>query len=267
MMNFTKRFLFAALLVFVTQANAQKGAFCGIKNTAFVAGEKVTMKVFYNAAGAYIGAGEATFTTAIERLNGKAVYHCIGEGKTFPFFDKFFKVRDRYESYIDTATMSPIKFLRNVEEGKTKIYNNVTFNQTANTAVSTNGVFKISDCMQDVVSSMYYARNINWNKYKVGDKIPFDMFLDDEVYHLYIRYLGKEKIKTQYGRFNAIKFKPLLIKGTIFDGGEKLTAWVSDDPNHLILRVESPISVGNVKIDMMGYSGLRYPLTSLINFR
>jgi hypothetical protein len=203
----------------------------------------------------------------MERFNGKPVYHCIGEGKTYSFFDNFFKVRDRYESYIDTVTMSPIKFIRNVEEGKIKIYNNVTFNQTTNTAVSTKGVFKISDCMQDVVSAMYYARNINWNKYKAGDKIPFDMFLDDEIYHLYIRYLGKEKIKTQYGKFNAIKFKPLLIKGTMFEGGEKMTAWVSDDPNHVILRVESPISVGNVKVDMMSYSGLRYPLSSLVSFR
>ena len=121
--------------------------------------------------------------------------------------------------------------------------------------------------MQDVVSAVYYARNIDFNKYKPGDKIPFDMFLDDEIYHLYIRYIGKEKIKTRYGKFNAIKFKPLLVKGTIFEGGEKMNAWVSDDPNHLLLRVESPISVGSIKVDMMGYSNLRYPLTSLIGFR
>ena len=268
MKNSTKLFftVFGCLL-FTHFSFAQKGEFCGIRNTAFKPGEKIVMKVYYNAMGAYIAAGEASFTTALERFNGKPVYHCVGEGKTYSFFDNFFKVRDRYESYIDTASMSPIKFIRNVEEGKVKIYNNVTFNQSSNTAVSTNGVFKISDCMQDVVSAMYYARNINWNKYKPGDKIPFDMFLDDEVYHLYIRYLGKEKIKTQYGKFNAIKFKPLLIKGTMFEGGEKMTAWVSDDPNRVILRVESPISVGNVKVDMMGYSGLRYPMTSLVSFR
>ena len=69
----------------------------------------------------------------------------------------------------------------------TKIYNNVTFNHNAGTAVSTNGVFKITSCIQDVMSSIYYARNINFDKYKPGDKIPFDMFLDDEVYHLYMR--------------------------------------------------------------------------------
>lgn len=241
--------------------------YCGVRNTAFKADEVVTMKVFYNAMGAYIGAGEATFSTSLERYNGKPVYHCVGEGKSYSFFDKFFKVRDRYESYIDTANLTPYKFIRNVDEGGYKKYNNVTFNQTAGTAVSTNGVFKVTNCIQDVVSAVYYARNIDFSKYKVNDKIPFDMFLDDEVYHLYIRYLGKEKIKTRYGKFNAIKFKPLLIKGTIFEGGEKMNAWISDDPNHLLLRVESPIAVGSIKVDMMGYKNLRYPLTSLISVK
>jgi len=240
---------------------------CKIRNSAFIAGEHVMMKVFYSTLGMYVGAGEANFTTTLERFNGKPVYHFVGDGKTYSFFDNFFKVRDRYESFTDTATMLPYKFIRNIDEGGYKKYNNVTFNHEANTAVSTNGVFKTSDCIQDVVSAVYYARNIDFNKYKVDDKIPFDMFLDDEVYHLYIRYLGKEVIKTRYGKFNAIRIKPLLIKGTIFEGGEKMNAWFSDDANHLLLRVESPIAVGSIKVDMMKYENLRYPLTSLISQR
>ena len=246
---------------------AGKNDFCGIKNSAYKEGEVITFKVFYSTLGAYIGAGEATFTTTLERFNGKTVYHHVGEGKTFSFFDNFFKVRDKYESYVDTATLLPYKFVRNIEEGSYKKYNNVTFNQEANTAASTKGVFSITDCMQDVMSSCYYARNIDFNKYKIDDKIPFDMFLDDEIYHLYMRYMGKEKIKTRYGRFNAIKIKPLLVKGTIFEGGEKMTAWISDDPNHIILRVESPISVGSIKVDMMNYRNLRYPLSSFRGLR
>ncbi|HMO62155.1 MAG TPA: DUF3108 domain-containing protein [Ferruginibacter sp.] len=246
----------------------QGDIFCGIKNNAFKAGETVTMKIFYNAAGVYIGAGEAVFTTTLERFNGRQTYHCVAEGKSYTFFDKFFKVRDRYESYIDTATMLPVKFIRNVDEGGYKIYNNVTFNHSVGTAVSTNGVYKTTNCIQDAISSVYYARNIDFSRYKVNDKIPFDLFLDDEVHHLYLRYLGKEVIKTRYGKFRAIKFKPLLVKGATFaEGGEKMTAWVSDDPNRLLLRVESPIAVGTIKVDMYGYSNLRYPLTSLISVR
>lgn len=240
---------------------------CKMRNNAFKADEEIRMKVFYNTLGMYIGAGEAVFTTSLERFNGKTVYHLQGEGKTYSAFDNFFKVRDKYESYVDTANLLPYKFVRNVDEGGYKKYNNVTFNQEANTAISTNGVFKVTNCIQDVVSMVYYARNIDFDNYKVDDKIPFDMFLDDEVYHLYIRYMGKEKIKTRYGRFNAIKIKPLLIKGTIFEGGEKMTAWLSDDPNHLLLRVESPIAVGSIKVDMMSYKNLRHKLTSFLGLR
>ena len=240
---------------------------CSIRNTAFKADEEIKMKVFYSTLGMYVGAGEATFTSSLERYNGKPVYHLVGVGSTYSFFDGFFKVRDRYESYVDTTNLLPYKFVRNIDEGGYKKYNNVTFNHTANTAVSTNGVFKVTDCIQDVVSMVYYARNINFDKYKVDDKILFDMFLDDEVFHMYIRYMGKETIKTRYGKFNAIKIKPLLIKGTIFEGGEKMTAWLSDDPNHVLLRAESPIAVGSIKVDMMGYKNLRYPLSSLIKTR
>ena len=114
-------FLFTALSAFTTQTTGDD--FCGMKNKSFQAGETVTMRVFYSTLGMYLSAGEATFTTSLERFNGKTAYHCIGDGKSFPFFDKFFKVRDRYESYIDTATMLPMKFIRNVDEGGYKKYN------------------------------------------------------------------------------------------------------------------------------------------------
>ena len=64
-----------------------------------------------------------------------------------------------------------------------------------------------------------------------------------------------------------IKFKPLLIKGTIFEGGEKMTVWVSDDGNRIPVRIESPISVGSIKVDMIYNRNLRHQLTSLISLR
>lgn len=239
--------------------------FCGVRNSAFQYNETITYKVFYTLAGVYIGAGEAVFTTALENINGRTVYHVTGDGKTYSFYDNFYRVRDKYETYIDTSTMQPLKFVRNVDEGGFKIYENVTFNKSTDAAVTNKGVFKVPACVQDVLSAIYYARNIDFSKLRADDKIPFSMFLDNQVYNLYIRYLGKEVIKTKYGKFRAIKFKPLLIKGTIFEGGEKMTVWVSDDPNHIPLRVESPISVGSVKVDMMDFRNRRSPLSSLLD--
>lgn len=253
---------------FANLTNRQTGDdFCGIVNRTFITGERINFKVFYSVVGIYLEAGSAQFSLNREVLNNKPVYHVIGDGYSNPRYDWIFKVRDRYETYIDTMTLKPYKFVRNVDEGGYKKYENVTFNHSAGTAVTTNGTFKVPSCVQDVLSAVYYARNIDYSKYKPDDKIPFDMFIDDEVNHLFIRYVGKEEIKTRYGKFRAIKIKPLLIKGTIFEGGEKMSVWVSDDQNKIPLRIESPISVGSVKVDMMGYGNLRYPLTSRVSFR
>ncbi len=240
--------------------------FCGLRNHAFKAGEILTYSIFYSVAGIYVNAGTASFTTTLERLGNVPVYHVVGAGNSNSSYDFLFKVRDRYESFFDTATLQPYKFIRRVNEGNYTKYENITFNQKTNTAVSSEGTFNVPTCIQDVISAVYYARNINFDNYKVNDLIPFNMFLDNEVYNLHIRYLGKEKIKTKYGKFRSIKFKPLLVKGTIFEGGEKMTVWVSDDGNHIPLRIESPIKVGSIKVDMMEYRNNRYPLSSLISF-
>ena len=240
--------------------------FCrGLHNTAFQAGETLTYKVYYTLAGVYAAAGECSFNTALERFEGKSVYHVVAEGKTYPFYDKFFRVRDKYESYIDTGTLQPYKFIRNVDEGGYKTYENVTFVKAAHTAITNAGVFPVPDCIQDVLSAIFYARNIDFNHHKPGDKILFDMFLDRQVNHLYVRYLGKETIRTKYAKFRTVKFKPLLVKGTMFEGGEKMTVWVTDDPNHIAVRIESPITVGKISVDMSAHKNPRYPLSSMVD--
>ncbi|RYZ49430.1 MAG: DUF3108 domain-containing protein, partial [Sphingobacteriales bacterium] len=218
--------------------------FCKGKNTSFLAGEQLFYKVYYNMGRIWVGAGEVSFSVNAEKMQGRNVYHIIGDGRTLKSYEWFYKVRDRYESYVDMETLLPVRFIRNVNEGGFKIYNNVSFNHVVGKATTQNATYKIPRCVQDVLSAIYYARNIDYSKYTPGAKIPFSMFLDDQVYNLYIRYLGKERIETKYGTFNTIKFSPLLINGTIFKGGEKMTVWVTDDQNHVPVRIDSPITVG-----------------------
>lgn len=250
-----------------TKGPAPQGDICGARNVTTQDGEQIMYIVYYTVAGIYVNAGNATFSNSVERLNGKPVFHITATGATNSKYDWIFKVRDKYESYIDTTTMQPLKFVRDINEGGYKHYENNTFNHNANTVVTKDGVFKVPDCVQDVISAVYCARNIDFDRYNKGDRIPFKMFLDNEVYDMYIRYLGKEEVKTKYGKFRAIKFKPLLLKGSIFEGGEKMTVWVSDDDNHIPLRIESPIVVGSVKMDMMSYRNIRYPMSSLKKFK
>src|SRR5438045_3072399 len=107
--------------------------FCGLRNTAFQSGETIEYTIFYNVIGIYVNAGSASFKTSLEKLGSKTVYHVIGDGSSNSKYDWIFKVRDKYESFFDTANLQPLKFVRNVNEGGYKKYENVTFNQQTNT--------------------------------------------------------------------------------------------------------------------------------------
>ena len=69
-MYFTKLSLLVTGFCSLSFSSDNEGL-CGFKNTAFKADESVKMKVFYSTLGMYIGAGEASFTTSLERFNGK----------------------------------------------------------------------------------------------------------------------------------------------------------------------------------------------------
>ena len=50
-------------------------------------------------------------------LNNKPVYHIVGKGVTTGAIKWFFKVEDRYESYIGQDNGLPQKFIRDIDEG------------------------------------------------------------------------------------------------------------------------------------------------------
>jgi len=263
-----------SLFAIITMANAPLPAAiktepeqkCGVTNTAFKAGEKVGFVVYYTAAKLInVTAGAGSFTTTLEKLNGRSVYHVVGEGHTLPSYEWAYKAKDTYETFMDAESMLPLKFVRNVHEGDYKKYQNVSFNRAANTAISKEGVFKIPECAHDVVSAVFWARNIDFNLLKPNvDKIPIPIFLDNENHTMFVRYLGKETITTKYGKFRTIKIKPTTIAGTIFKDDDKMIIWVTDDANRVPVRVESPIIVGKVRIDMTSFENLRNPMTALI---
>jgi len=111
---------------------------------------------------------------------------------------------------------------------------------------------------------VYAVRNLDFSNLQVNEKVYLNFFLDNELHPSYFKYLGKEIIQTRFGKFKAIKIAPLLVKGSMFEGGELMTIWVTDDDNHIPIRIETPITVGSIKADMKNYEGLRHPLTAMI---
>jgi len=228
-------------------------------NTAFKPGEVLTYRLHYG----FIDAGVAVLEVKpeIQSLSGRKMYHIVGNGYSKGSFDWFFKVRDRYETYLDSAALVPWRFVRNVDEGGYKFQQYYFFNRYTNKVnVGNNETFPIRDETQDMVSSFYAARNIDFTKAKEGDVFTVDSFLDKESWPMKIKYVGKETIKSDVGKIRCLKFRPIVQKGRIFKKEEDLTMWISDDANHIPIRAEAKILVGSIKLDLTSVSNNIAPL-------
>jgi len=107
---------------------------------------------------------------------------------------------------------------------------------------------------------VYKARNIDFDNYLPGDRIPIRMIVDGKIYDLYVTYKGKETVKNREGRkFRCYVFSPLLVEGTIFTSGEGMTVWVTDDDNRIPIIVKAKILIGSVKAMFVSAKGLRHP--------
>jgi len=230
---------------------------CEINKVTFKSGEKLTYEIYYHWGMIWANSGESVFSVKHDTIKNKKVFHIVGEGSTYKSYDWFYKVRDKFESWIDTATLKPLRYIRNCREGSNRVYNDNYFNYNNKKAlcfkVIKNKVkkdsVKINECTFDVLTMIYYARCIDYSKYKAGAKIPISLYLDGEVHDtLYIRYLGIESIKTALGEKNCIIFSPLLISGTIFSGGEGMKVWVTNDEKKIPVFIKTPIVVGEVQV-------------------
>ena len=250
-------------LLVITQLPAQVTR--TVKNTSFGRGEKLDFKVFYHSVvtgNVTAGYGSLVVAQDNRKFMNRDTYHIIATGKSSGFFNMFFKVDDRFESYVDEDGIFPWLFTRRTREGGYKKDDEVNFNQLRGAAISLKKVTRIPMNVQDIISSFFFARTLDATTIKPGDVINLPFFLDDSVYFSKVKYFGRETIKTSMGKIKCLKLKPLLAKGNVFKEDYPMTLWISDDGNKIPILGESAVIVGSVRMELIGFSGLLNPFSS-----
>jgi len=260
-----KRYFFPVLLVllvafgFAVSGFESRDTMRRLENDSFTSGEKLEYKVHYG----LINAAEAVIDidNDIQTINNRPCYKVNVFGKTTGSFDFFLRVRDTWRSYIDTVSIVPQRFHRNIEEGKYRKKENIMFDHYKNLATvegkKETNTYKVPDNVQDIVSGIYYLRTLDYDKRKVGEPIRIQGFFDEEVFDFTVTYRGKTTVETKAGNIKAIRLVPKMPKNKLFDGEDAISVYLSDDKNKIPVLIQAEMFVGSVKVDLYKYKGLK----------
>ncbi|MDG1571668.1 DUF3108 domain-containing protein [Robiginitalea sp. M366] len=228
---------------------------------SFKAGEWLKFRIHYG----ILNASYATLHLTSDTLRGVPVYHVVGRGRTTGFASIFFKVDDTYESYFGKVDGKPLRFIRNISEGGYTKDIEIDFNHGEQRAVLQDNKkgeqmsFDINGSVQDLISGFYFLRNhYRAEDLVVGESIELNMLYDDDgIFPFRLKYLGKEILKTKFGKVECLKFRPYVQSGRVFKEQESLSLWVSNDKNKIPIRIEADLAVGSIKADLDGFNALR----------
>ena len=247
---------------------------CGAVNDAIKPGETLSYELKFNWKFIWINAGWAKMTVNETTHNGVPCLKTDLQSYTNKRIDFFFKMRDTL-TCITTKDLVPVYFRKGAEEGKRYTVDEVNFSYRDGLCIvdqqrtlrgKTNKKHdEMAVCVYDMLSILLQARSYDPTDYEIGQKIQFSMATGKAIEKQTLIYRGKENFKSENGiTYRCLVFS--LVEYTA-EGKEKevITFFVTDDLNHLPVRLDMYLNFGSAKAFLTDIKGNRYPLTSVIN--
>lgn len=233
-----------------------------VANQTFTTGEHLAYRVHYG----FVDGGEATIGVGnkVHMINDRPCYKIEVEGRTTGAVRMLYKVRDVWGSYVDTAAFLPHVAYRNIQENNYRKEETTYFDQAHRQARIVDERRQEEKTMDtdhqvlDLVSGAFYLRLQPFGRMKEGDTFRMKGLFEDEIYDMKIRYLGKEKIRTRFGKIQTLRLQPILPDNGLFDGENAIDIYLSDDANKVPVKIRANMVVGALEIDLKGYRGLKH---------
>lgn len=266
-----KKIIFCLLMTMFTGTVVK--AQCGAYNDAIKPGEELTYELKFNWKFIWINAGWAKMTVDTVDYNGRTCLQTDLESYTNKRIDFFFRMRDTL-TCITSEDLVPLYFRKGAAEGKRYSVDDVKFSYRNGKCIvdqsrSVNGKKRepdhqeLSVCVYDMLSILLQARSYDASDYVPGDKILFSMATGKDVEKQTLIYRGKETCKVE----NGMKFRCLVFSLVEYVKGEEkevITFYITDDRNHLPVRLDMYLNFGSAKAFLTNIKGNRHPLESLV---
>jgi hypothetical protein len=232
-----------------------------LSNTAFAPGEYLRFDVHYG----FVTAGEAVMSVSDTIVHGRKAYRVDFTIDSKPFFDFFYKVRDRYHTVIDSAGLFPWRFEQHIREGNYTRDFVADFDQVHHRATTTGGTYATVPYVHDIMSAFYFSRTVDYTKFRPGQRVHLQNFYKDSTYTLDVKYKGRQEIEVDAGKFNCIIIEPLAQEGGLFKNDGKIFIWITDDDRKMPVKVSTQVPIGSIDSELTEYRGLNGPLRAKVD--
>ena len=200
----------------------------------------------YTIAWLKIEGGEMTLRTSRETsTDGVPVHRIALTASSNDYVSKFYPVRDLYETWVDARDFQPLRFEKHAREGRYESDEVEEFDLTRRIGSWRDDRTPLPERVQDIISSFYFLRT---QPLAVGQDVRIDMFSRGKIYKLKASILGREKVETEAGTFDAFKVQPQLRENETAEDRNrgKLFLWFSDDERRLPVMAKTVMPIGSV---------------------
>lgn len=164
----------------------------------------------------------------------------------------FFRVRDSTVSWFDTATLSSLRFVQHIREGRYHADRDYAIypERATYARLDKPEVASVHEPLDDA-SFLYFLRSI---PLEVGHTYTFNRYFQPEGNPIIIRVLRRERVTVPAGRFDAIVVQPQITTPGIFSQKGHAEVWLADDSTHMMLMLKSSLSFGSLNLYLTSYS-------------
>jgi hypothetical protein len=200
----------------------------------FAVGEELTYKATFGG----IPAGSARMRVdGIETVRGRPAYHVVF---TIDGGVPFYRVHDRYESWIDVQTLASLRHRQEISEGRYK--RNTTYEIYPERAAYQKDDEPAEASVANPLDDGSFIYAVRAARVRVGETRRDDRYFRPDRNPVVLTGLRQDTVTVNAGTFATTVVKPSIKANGLFSENGDAQIWFSDDANRIPVQVKTKFS-------------------------
>ncbi len=220
----------------------------------FAVGERLSYDVSWSD---FIVAGELTLETKDRRnFDGVDGFHVSAQAESVGIVSAVvFKVKDTYESFLNSETLQPFRAEKHSRHGKKQDQSAYTIDQKRGTAKLSDGrEIQVPPNTYDLAGLIYAVRAIDLTP---GKAQTFTLLENDKLTTIKIEPEAREKMTTRTGKYDVVRVAVKTVEEKETKDAFKLRIYLTSDARRLPVLISADMSWGEVRAELTSVTGAR----------